>query len=178
MRLPSLQQFFRHQLQQGFQACGLTPAPGTIDYVSDVLAEFAHTRGFHALRDKEDRPIEYIVDMLTTWQEAQEGTKGRRDIAREQVVMRYIGDYALFMSGLFRDRIKARGELSYYVAHGRTAFWRSADYEVNPQQRQTYRRLYQDFNPISDILDYLRRVQFPLTGRAGSDNLLAAYWRV
>lgn len=178
MRLPSLQQFFRHQLQQGFHASGLSPAPETVEYVSEVLASFAHARGFHALRDTDGRSLDYIVDMVAAWQEAQAGLNGRRDVAREGAIMRYIGDYALFMSGLFRDRVKARGEFDYYVAHGRTAFWRSADYEANPARRRTYRRLYQDFSPISDMLDYLRRVQFPLQGRVGSDDMLAAYWRV
>jgi hypothetical protein len=178
MRLPSLQQFFRQQLQQGFQACGMSPGAGTIEYVSEVLSQFAHTKVFHAMRDAEGRPLEYIVDMIAAWQQAQESSNGRGNAEREGAVARYIGEYTLFMCGLFRERVKARGELDYYVAHGRTAFWRSADYELNPQRRQTYRRLYHEFNPIADILDYLRRVQFPLQGRAGSDNLLAAYWRV
>jgi hypothetical protein len=176
MRLPSLQQFFRHQLQQGFHAHGLREA-GTIEYVSEVLARFAHARALHALRDADGRPLEYIVDMLVSWQQAQDGARSRRDGARERAIMRHLGDYTLFMSGLFRERLKARGELNYYVANGRSAFWRSADYESNPARRHTYRQLYQDFNPISDMLDYLRRVQLPLNGRVASDNLLAAFWR-
>jgi len=177
MRLPSLQQFFRHQLQQGFHTHGLREA-GTVEYVSDVLTRFAHTRAFYALRDADGKPLEYIVDMLASWQHAQDNGRGRRDGARERAVMRHLGDYTLFMSGLFRERLKARGELNYYVANGRSAFLRSADYEPNPARRRTYRQLYQDFNPISDMLDYLRRVQLPLNGRAGSENLLAAFWRV
>lgn len=173
MRLPTLQQFFRHQLQQGFHAHGLVGA-GTIEYVSDVLTRFAYTRLFFALRDAEDRPLEYIVDMLVAWQLAQEGRGSR---SRESAIMRHVGDYTLFMSGLFRERVTARGELDYYVAHGRNAFWRSADYEANPAQRQVYWRLYRDFGPISDILDHLRRVQLPLQGRGASDNLLSAFWR-
>lgn len=176
MRLPSLQQFFRHQLHQGFQACGLSET-STVEYVSEVLARFAHTRRFHAVRDADGQPLEYIVDMLAAWQQAQETAGRRRDCAQERAIAQHIGDYTLFMSGLFRERLKARGELAYYVAHGRSAFWRSADYEPNPSRRQTYRRLYHDFSPISDILDYLRRVQLPMHGRAGADNLLAAYWR-
>jgi hypothetical protein len=178
VRLPSLQQFFRHQLQQGFQACGRRAAAGTVEYVSEVLSQFAYMRFFQGVRDRDGRPFEYIVDLIAAWQDAQKGANGRRDIAREGAIVRYIGDYALFMSGLFRERVKSRGELNYYVAHGRNAFWRSADYEVNPARRQTYRHLYEQFSPISDTLDYLRRVQFPLQGRAGSDNLLAAYWRM
>lgn len=177
MRLPSLQQFFRHQLQHGFRACGLSET-GTIDYVSEVLARFAHTRLLYALRDADGRPLEYIVDMLAAWQQAQEGGRGgARHSARAAPIMRHVGDYTLFMSGLFRERLAARGELDYYMAHGRSAFRHSADHESNPARRQTYRRLYEDFTPISDVLDYLRRVQFPLAARTGSDDLLGAYWR-
>jgi hypothetical protein len=172
MRLPSLQQFFRHQLQQSFQAHGLNDH-GTIDYVSEVLAQFAYTRLCYALHDAEGRPLEYIVDMLIASEEANDAGGRRR---RASAIMKYIGDYTLFMSGLFRERVAARGELNYYVAHGRNAFWRSADYEPNPARRQTFRRLYQDFAPISDMLDYLRHVQLPLRDRAGSNNLLAAFW--
>lgn len=177
MRPPSLQQFFRHQLQQGYRDHGLSEA-GTIEYVSDMLARFAHSRAFHALRDADGRPLEYIVDMLASWQQAQSGLRGRRDLARERTVIRHIGDYTLFMSGLFRERLRARGELKYYVEHGRSAFWRSADFEPNPARRHTYHQLSENFNPISDLLNYLRRVQLPLSGRTASSDPLAAYWRV
>lgn len=177
MRPPSLQQFFRHQLQQGYRAHGLNEA-GTIEYVSDMLARFAHSRSFHALRDADGRPLEYIVDMLASWQQAQDSPRGRRDLARERTIIRHIGDYTLFMSGLFRERLKARGELKYYVEHGRTAFWHSADYEPNAARRHTYHQLSENFNPISDLLNYLRRVQLPLSGRAAPSDPLAAYWRV
>ncbi|BAU47092.1 hypothetical protein SVA_0511 [Sulfurifustis variabilis] len=171
MRLPTLHQFFRHQLEQGFQARGLGKSEA-VDYVSDVLTRFAQTRALYSLRDDEGRPLEHIVDMLTACQQAQEA--GSR-AAVESSIVRHIGDYTLFMTGLFRERVEARGELDYYTAHGRTAFWRSADFEINPNRRRLYRQLYQDFEPISDILDYLRRVQFPLQAR--SENLLAAFWR-
>ncbi|MBI3899760.1 MAG: hypothetical protein HY308_15900 [Gammaproteobacteria bacterium] len=169
MRLPTLQQFFRHQLQQSFHDHGLNEA-GTVDYVAEVLARFAYTHLLYSLKDTEGRPLEYIVDMLIASQEA-------KDRRRHGSIVRHIGDYTLFMSGLFRERVAARGELDYYVAHGRNAFWRSADYEANPARRHVYRRLYEEFSPISDVLDYLRRVQLPVKDRAGNDNLLAAYWR-
>lgn len=173
MGLPTLYQFFRHQLQHGFQLHGLNGAH-TIDYVSDMLARFAQTRALYALRDNEGRPLEHIFDMLDAWQ--QEHPPGQR--AHERLIARHIGEYTLFMSGLFRERVSARGELDYYMAHGRSAFWRSADYEVNPTRRQLFHRLYRDFAPISDILDYLRRVQFPLPSGGARDQMLGAYWRV
>jgi hypothetical protein len=171
MHLPTLQQFFRHQLQQSFHTHGLNGAY-TIDYVADVLGRFAYTRFFYAVHDAEGRPIEYIVDMLMALQSDDK----RPSVTREGVIMRHIGDYTLFMSGLFRERVRARGEFNYYVAHGRSAFWRSADYEINPARRHTFRRLYQDFEPISNVLDYLRRVQLPRQ-RGESGNLLGAFWQ-
>lgn len=174
MRVPSLYQFFRHQLQHGFQAHGLKSGPPTVDYVSEVLTRFADTRAAYSLHDDDGRPLEHIVDMLAVWAQTQEQGRAR---THEGVIVRHIGEYTLFMSGLFRERVTARGELEYYVAQGRSAYWRSADYEINPARRQLFRRLYQDFAPISDILDYLRRVQFPLRATGTPHDPLAAYWR-
>lgn len=174
MAYPTLHQFFRHQLEHGFHARGLTET-STVDYVSDVLARFAETGALYAIKDADSRPLEHIVDLLAAQSEQGQTAGGR---SREAFIVRHIGEYTLFMSGLFRERVKARGELNYYVAHGRQAFWRSADFEPNPRRQRIYRRLYQDFSPISDILDALRRVGFPLTAPATAKHMMAALWRV
>jgi hypothetical protein len=172
MRLPSLYQFFRHQVGHGFHRHGITQ-PATVDYVSDILTRFAQVRQLYALRDASDRPLEYIVDMLETWHMAQGGMGSP---GRGRFILRHLGEYTLFMSGLFRDRLRRRGELDYYLAHGSSAYWRCADYEVNPRQRQVYWHLHQDFGRISGTLDNMRREQFPLPPSA--DNMLTAFWRV
>lgn len=177
MRLPTLYQFFRHQVSRGFRARGLAE-PATIDYVSDILARFAHTRHLYLLLDDDGRPLEHIVDMLLLLNRAEGGEGSRPDAARGKLVNRHIGEYTLFMSGLFRDRLTARGELDYYLTHGSGAYWRCADYEINPGRRLLYRRLHDDFERISDTLDMIRRTQFPLTTSASGNNFLQAIWRV
>ena len=172
MRLPSLYQFFRHQVGHGFHRHGITE-PATVDYVSDILTRFAQVRQLYSLRDANDRPLEYIVDMLETWHMAQSGAGSP---GRGRFILRHLGEYTLFMSGLFRDRLRRRGELDYYLAHGSSAYWRCADFEVNPRQRQVYAHLHHEFGRISNTLDDMRRVQFPLPPSA--DNLLTALWRV
>jgi hypothetical protein len=171
MRLPSLYQFFRHQVSHGFHRHGITE-PATVDYVSDILARFAQARQLHALQDTNGRPLEYIVDMLEAWQQSQ---GGRGSFARGRFILRHLGEYTLFMSGLFRERLKTRGELDYYLAHGSSAYWRCADNEVNPRQRQVYWQLHADFGLISSTLDKIRREQFPLPPSA--ENVLTAFWR-
>jgi hypothetical protein len=173
MRAPSLYQFFRHQVSHGFHRHGIAQ-PATVDYVSDVLSRFAQTRALYALRDAGGQPLEYIVDMLEAWRQAQDDG-GRASPARERLVIRHLGEYTLFMSGLFRERLRRRGELDYYLTHGSSAYWRCADAEANPRQRQVYWHLHQDFGRISNTLDDMRREQFPLPS---SDNMLTAFWRV
>lgn len=169
MRLPSLYQFFRHQVNHGFHRHGIAE-PATAEYVSDLLARFAEVRHFHALRDSDGRSLEYLVDMLAAWQtgETKHSGHGRH-------ILRYLGEYTLFMSGLFRERLQARGELDYYEAHGSSAYWRCADGELNPRQRQVFWHMHQEFGRIARTLDDMRRGQFPLP--PPHDNLLAAFWR-
>jgi hypothetical protein len=150
MRLPSLYQFFRHQVGHGFHRHGITE-PATVDYVSDILTRFAQVRQLYALRDANDQPLEYIVDMLETWHMAQGGAGSP---GRGRFILRHIGEYTLFIS----------------------AYWRCADFEVNPRQRQVYWHLHQDFGRISSTLDNMRREQFPLPPSA--DSVLTAFWRV
>ena len=175
MLLPSLYQFFRHQVSHGFHRHGIAE-PATVDYVSDVLTRFAHTRLLYALQDSGGRPLEYVVDMLEAWQQAQAGETGPSRRARSRYVLRHLGEYALFMSGIFRDRLRRRGELDYYLAHGSSAYRHCADGELNPRQRQVYRHLHEDFGRISNTLDNMRREQFPL--QPSAENMLTAFWRV
>ena len=167
VRLPGLQHFFRHQLQRGFHAHGLD-APQSIDYVSDMLTRFAHTRALYAVTDTAGRPIEHIVDML--------GLRAERRGAPARQIARHIGEFTLFMSGIFRDRVRERGQLDYYHAQGRGAFCHCAATEPSERGARLYRNLGEQFEPISDVLDHLRRVQWPLAAHT-TDSPLRAFWQ-
>src|SRR5262245_63871688 len=64
-------------------------------YLADVLVEFARADRLWRLRDAEGRPVTTVVEMLGLGPGAP-GPEGERDF------LRYVGDFALFMSGLFR----------------------------------------------------------------------------
>lgn len=174
MRIPTLYQFFRHQLSSGFAARGLSE-PATVDYVSEVLTRFAQTRSLYAMTDAQGRALEYIVDFIAA---ACDDRGARSDRARMRSVMRHLGEYTLFMSGLFRERLKARGELNYYMVQGASAYGQCADAEPQSAQRALFRRLHNNFARIADSLDDMRRARLPLSLTANSDNMILALWRV
>jgi hypothetical protein len=170
MRSPTLQQFFRHQVQHGFQAHGIAE-PATVDYVSEVLSRFADTRALYALHDTDGRPLEHVIDFLCA-AEAQQ-----RDSARARTLLRHLGEYTLFMSGLFRERLVRRGELDYYQAQGASAYWRCAAAEPHPARRTLFQRLYESFTRVTDTLDVMRRHQLPLAPAAAPGDFQRGLWR-
>lgn len=178
MRLPSLYQFFRHQVQHGFGKHGLAE-PETVDYVSDMLTRFAHTRSLYPINDPEGRAVDRIADMLAQSYTSAEWEDRAPDRHRQASLSRHVGEYTLFMSGLFRDRLRTRGELGYYLANGQSAFWRCAKYEINPKRQNVFRRLYSDFTSIADALDHMARFQLRFSSaNVTANTLIASLWRV
>ncbi len=178
MRLPSLYQFFRHQVQHGLGKHGLAE-PATIDYVSDMLTRFAQTRSLFPIQDREGRAVDRIADMLAQHYTSSGAPDDTPDRHRYASLSRHIGEYTLFMSGLFRDRLQARGELGYYLANGQSAFWRCARYEINPKRQNMFRRLHSEFAPIADALDHMARFQLRFSSaNVTANTLIASLWRV
>jgi hypothetical protein len=173
MRVPTLQQFFRHQIELGFHDNGLDE-PEVVEYVSDVLARFAETRNLYAVTDASGQPLEYIVDFLIERERAEGGDGGRADYARARALLRHLGEYALFMTGLFRERLVRRGELPYFLAQGANAYWQCAGYENQPSRRRLFSRLHRRFKPVADVLNGMYRQ--PVSPDRAARGPLAAFW--
>lgn len=175
MLVPGLYQFFHRHVEQGFGELGLREAH-TVDYVSDLLTRFAHTHALYLVRNPDDQPVETIAGLMLEWRRSQGDDDAPADRPREVMVIRHIGDYSLFMTGLFRDRLRRRGQLNYYLTHGRSAFWRCAGFESHPRRVHTYHQLYHDFERIAGALDRIWQRRLPLDQTAGVSPL-AAVWR-
>ena len=175
MRIPSLYQFFRRQLQQGFASSGIDDLPA-LDYVSDMLTRFSRTQQLYPITSSNGETLEHIVDFTIEARRAQGWDGHRPDRARELMVTRHIGEYTLFMSGLFRERLQARRELDYYYSHGRSAYLQCADFTHNPNSSQLFRNLATNFPTVANILASLRQ-QLPTTlSQTATLSPLAAMW--
>lgn len=177
MLVPGLYQFFRRQLQHGFHAHGIAE-PATVDYVSEVLTRFSRTPALYMVRDRDGLPVEHIAGLMAEWRRAQGWDDAQEDRGREALVVRHIGEYSLFMSGLFRERLKARGQLKYYLSHGRSAFWHCAYQEINPNRAKMFRGLYSNFERVAGALNYIREERLPLPQTdSAAPSALNALWR-
>ncbi len=176
MLVPGLYQFFHRHVQQGFGAHGVRE-PAAVDYVSEMLARFSQTRTLDTVRTTDGEPVTTITGLVAEWRHSQGWDGAPTDRPREALIVRHIGEYSLFMSGLFRERLTARGQLRYYLEQGRSAFWHCAYYESDPARIRLFRYLYGAFDRVSGALHEIRRVQFPLPAGASPVSPLAALWR-
>ena len=96
------------------------------DYVAEVLAEFSQIDRTQC--QVKNQPLNYFVDMLAALQTAD-------DITRFYI-RAHIGNYSLFLSGVFPERIRRRAELRgapdlrYYEDIGRTSFRAVSDHRL------------------------------------------------
>ena len=90
------------------------------DYVAEVLTEFARAERGRCVVPGQPNPLDYFFEMLAALQTADERTSF--------FIRVHMGNYSLFLSGVFPDRIRFRTErrgfpdLNYYEALGRTQF--------------------------------------------------------
>jgi len=79
---------------------------------------------------------------------------------------RHLGDYALFMTGVFRERVERLASTAYYVRQGQRAYLFVSEH--GPRERTAddrrggplFARLAERFESYAWALDYARRVHF------------------
>jgi hypothetical protein len=113
------------------------------DYVAEVLAEFAQAERARCIVPGQANPLDYFFEMLSALQKADDRTSF--------YIRAHIGNYSLFLSGVFPDRIRFRAEgrgfpdVKYYDALGRTHYRAASDHRL----AQRY-ELAGIFNTLSD----------------------------
>ena len=125
----------RHPLRQLFGA--LTeksftehlgwPDLNVTSYVSNLLVDFTHTDQLYKIRNQQDQPVDTVVDLLFESEVLMEA----QSLDRESDVHRHIGDFTLFMAGLFPEylrRLKSAGVIYHkdflvdYVKTGKRSY--------------------------------------------------------
>ena len=157
---PALLAFFLPLTRRTCSELGIGDAT-VAAYLADVLAEFARSDRLYRLATPSGQRLASVVEMLA----AGPPPAGRDG---ERLFHRYVGDFALFMSGLFRPFVERGGFLGYYLDEGARAYARVGALSDGPRgERVLYGELAARFEHYAGALDYLRKVRFP--GLAGRD---------
>ena len=166
--------YFYILVRQVFTRAGLADR-GVADYVAEVLAEFARTERARCVLPGQAQALDYFFELLAALQTADDRTTF--------YLRAHIGNYSLFLAGIFPDRIRVRAErrgfpdLSYYVALGRTHFRAASDHRL----AQRY-ALADIFNTLAERFETTRRALNDISDRlfalGGADYALDRLLRV
>jgi hypothetical protein len=90
---------FANLTEQNFSRHLGWPDTEVIGYITDILADFVHVDRLFKIRNAQGRRVEEVAEMLA------EGDLLHRaeSVERERHVHKHIGDYTLFMVGLFPE---------------------------------------------------------------------------
>lgn len=152
-----LKRFFNGIVQRAFGELGLAEQP-IVEHVSKVLADFADAERLYRLRSIEGKRIDSLVSMMIELP-----ADGKRaQLERERDLHRYIGDYALFMSGIFRTHAERGGYLQFYLETGRRSYWNVSELDVALYRAGflLFQDLSKNFESYSSALDYVRKAYF------------------
>lgn len=153
-----LKRFFDAQVRQAFGQLGIADKP-ILDHVTNVLATFARADQLYRMRTVQGGHVDSIVAMLSELGPP-EGSRSR--VQRERDTRQYIGDYALFMSGIFRTYVERGGFLQYYLSEGSRSYRTVSELDLALYRTGffVFKELSDRFELYSGALDYLRKSRF------------------
>lgn len=118
--------YFYILVRHVFRRSGLQERP-LADYVAAVLAEFSNVERVRSRIDGR-QPMDYFIDMMAALQTVDDTTRFH--------IRAHIGNYSLFLAGVFPDRIRFRAErrgapaLRYYEGVGRANYRAASDHAL------------------------------------------------
>jgi hypothetical protein len=127
INLASLKVFFGKLVKMSFYDLGIDKDTQIASYLTDMLAGFAETERLHKISNSEGKKIETVVEMISETQSSVDETSNYK-YARE--MRKYIGDFTLFMTGIFRDYVIRGSYLRYYINEGTRSYFLVSKYEI------------------------------------------------
>lgn len=146
---------------------------GTISYVANLLARFARADSLHPFRSHDSAATreEGIVKVLSA---EQAEALDQEAIVDAREFRKYVGDYTLFMTGIFRAHVERWGYLDYYLQEGQRSYKRVSELDLCLYRAGflLFKDLADNFEYYSGALDYMRKAYF---ARQTGDNPFAEF---
>jgi hypothetical protein len=164
LELSSPAEFFHKLISEAQSAQSISLTTNVEFYVVQLLSRYVSTTDEN-----------FSNSLALTYAKAMESSHGDRILLLKQ-----IGDNALFISGFFREFFTRKCfDMSYYISMGRNAYSElsaltSRHGKSGKQTAQTYREMAKFFPQSVEILLYVAKITFP-NNNAPSENLLNTY---
>lgn len=155
------------------------PDLNVTEYVSNLLVHFTHQDNLYKIRNQQGETVETVVDLLYESEVLLEA----QSVDQERDVHRHIGDFTLFMAGLFPEylkRLKSAGLIYHkdflvdYVKTGKRSYGIVAHYpeEEGGDHAPLFRKLSENFELCVTGLGFVRsdleRLQNPIFSQANT----------
>lgn len=156
-----LPRFFDRVVRQAFGDLALDDTPAA-RYLAELLTRFARAEALRAVQAVAERKLDSVVDSLLAIQTAWDVGSPGFDPKSEEVLRRHIGDYTMFMTGIFRDHVERMGIVGYYELEGRRAYRFVSETARTGHHGDAplFRRLADRFEQYAGALTYARKVYF------------------
>jgi len=132
-----------------------------VDYLADVLADFAHMQQVYKIRDLQGRPLREVADMLLQADVRLQANS----FNREREVHKHIGDFTLFWAGVYPDALPRlqeqtrRDHLIDYVQQGKNSYAIASTFNYGEYGREApvLKKLSDEFEMCLYGLNAVRR---------------------
>ncbi len=145
-----IKRIFRTFTERGLAQASVRD-PDLLFYLANLLVEFLWMENLHGMRDADGRRLESLIDMLAQANDA--------DLREKTERYKHLGDYSLFMLGMFPEYIaRSRRALSpsWYQDTGRIGYHIAGELDKNVWRIQVYRKLEDKFDRCVLSLNWVR----------------------
>jgi hypothetical protein len=164
-----LKRFFQPLTTKAFSDLGFRDEKVN-DYISDILSRFARTDNLYKIKNLADKRLEKVVEMLLEIEDCLDLQKDTFNPFRGKEIQQHLGDYTLFMSGIFREYIERRGFFRFYILQGAKAYREVAEFLrlLYKSDALLFRDMADKFEQYAGAMSYLKKVYFRPEAYQGS----------
>jgi len=159
-----LRQLFGFLTERNFTETLGWPDFNVTDYLSNLLVEFAHIDRLHRIQDQKGQTVETVVELLYESEAGHDADSAER----EREVHRHIGDFTLFIAGLFPEYLcylKTDGMIYHqdhlvdYMKAGKRSYSIVATYQQGEfkEQPALFQKLSSNFELCVTGLGFVRQ---------------------
>ncbi len=157
----SLRRFFLRWLTTAFSDVQIFDR-NVVLYIAEVLTRFARSENLHRIkRFPTLRPMT-VVEMLIEAETRSRPSEPEFDPFGERDIRKHLADYALFMTGIFREYIEKLGILDLYFREGSESYQKVYEFDAVLAQptAELFHQLGDRFEVYSGGINYMRKVYF------------------